>query len=331
MAPAEESYYGVLDVSPEAAFEEIKKKFTEEARKYHPDKQARASNEALERWHQVQRAWECLSNNTRRLLYDLRVYGKSSLPGGDEKALFELQKQQAEVDIANMQEELQRIMKIVKAKGGILVQKALYGNLRLREDRFSECIAGGKTIVESDLQGPFIDVTQSVQCLVEERRQTIIIPGGVRHSKADLNGFFNPAPLDTNVELELYVRYRYGRNGGMLHEVIVGDRGPLQCPLRRHLVPGGVPRGPYSSSNVTLQLELREKAKAAGRGYEVQDPSSVLHRAIHTYRLAALRVCSIDAKRCGIPTPFEFKLLATCSVMSVAFLAVWAKWCGPKK
>mmetsp|Transcript_24052 Transcript_24052/g.54302 ORF Transcript_24052/g.54302 Transcript_24052/m.54302 type:complete len:363 (-) Transcript_24052:70-1158(-) len=263
-------YYQVLGVPFEAAEEEIRKRYHDVVRTLHPDRRrpgGSGGGEALERFHQVQSAWRCLSDPTRRLLYDLRNFGRSSLGEdagvGDgaanptaEAKLICLQKEQAVRDVHNMEVVLERILRREKASRGILVRSALYGDLRLRDDRLEECLAGQRSIEVEDLLGPLIDVTVPVQCLVEQH--TIVLPGGTSTSKADLPGFYNPAPLDSDVELSLYVLYEFK---GLLHEVLVGDHETLSLPFRKHAVPAGkAPRGPFSPANVEL---LRRRAASA--------------------------------------------------------------------
>lgn len=350
MAP-EESYYGVLEVPFDASKEEIRLKYFGTIRTVHPDKsrQGKQTNEGLERYHQVQTAFHCLGDDTRRLLYDLRNFGHSTLGGedGDLAKLIEMQKKQASTDMDNMSAALDRIIRREQAKGGIIIKRALYGDLRLKEDRLVELSSGKQSIEESDLQGPFIEVTKPVQFLVEQH--TILINGGGQTSKGDLQGFYNPAPLDTELELELYVLYLFK---GKLHEVIVGDREMLSLPRRAHAVTQ-VPRGPYAQGNVSLLISI-SAMKAAGRSsktcaapaqrgstssssspkaaskvaskapqYLSMNPRKVLERAVVSYRLAALKPpCAESA------TPREFAVIALCSGVTVALLAGWARWGG---
>jgi curved DNA-binding protein CbpA len=337
--PSQESFYTVLDVPFDASEDELRKQYFAIVKTVHPDRLRPGSNakndEALERFHQIQTAWACLSVPTRRLLYDLRNFGTSSLASeaGEELhlKLDKLQKEQAAVDVANMQEILAKIIRREKAKSGIIIQRALYGDLRLSEDRLDE--AGLIFIDESDLQGPFIDVTEPVQCLVEQH--TIRINGGHQSSKADLKGFYNPSPLDKELELELYVLYEFK---GKLHEVIVGDRDMLSCPRRAHAV--AQPRGPYSSANVSRKLAMKEdggstKTLAARRGglfwgsstsspgkaRVISNPRKVLDRAVVAYRLASLRDSCVDN-----PSRREFAVVALCSGVTLALLTAWARW-----
>merc|ERR1719375_419153 len=142
----------------------------------------------------------------------------------------------------------QKALRREGATGGVIVRRALYGVLRLREDRLREGLSGSRTIKPEDLTGPFCDVVVPLQCLVE--RHTIVIPGGVSSSKSDLPGFYNPLPLNEETELELYVLYEFR---GSLHEVIVGDRETLSLPYRKHAVPMDQgPRGPFSATNAAL-------------------------------------------------------------------------------
>merc|ERR1711920_640972 len=135
-------------------------------------------------------------------------------------------------DVGNMEVLFERILRRERATRGVIVRIALYGNLRLREDCLDAVKAGQRTIEPEDLVGPFIDVAVPLQCLVEQH--TIVLPGGASASKADLPGFYNPAPLDLEVEHSLYVLYEFR---SALHEVIVSDRETLSLPRRKQEVP----------------------------------------------------------------------------------------------
>jgi len=342
-AAVEGGYYEVLGVPFEASDEEIRKRYHGIVRTLHPDRRRPGSSngDALERFHQVQSAWRCLSDPTRRLLYDLRNFGKSSLAaeagleGRDasptaEDELVRLQKEQALRDVDNMEVVLQKVLRRERAARGVVIRNALYGDLRLREESFSECFAGTRPIEPQDLVGPFVDVAVPLQCLVEQH--TIVLPGGASASKADLPGFYNPLPLDLDVELSLYVLYEFRGN---LHEVIIADRETLSLPYRKHVVPvGKAPRGPFSPANVALLRRgtsvgagnssrataagpsaVAAKSEAArGQRSTKTDAAEALHRAVALYSFHRLR-----ARGPGEPTEREFLAVAIGVVTALAF------------
>ena len=69
------NYYQVLDIPPDASPEDIKRAYRRLARKHHPDV---AGAESGDRFHQVQSAYEILSDPGERRKYDLSVgWGRS--------------------------------------------------------------------------------------------------------------------------------------------------------------------------------------------------------------------------------------------------------------
>ncbi|CAJ1395826.1 unnamed protein product, partial [Effrenium voratum] len=128
MAPdlLKENHYATLGLPFGASEEEIRKAYLETMRLHHPDR-CRETAESRARFLEVQAAWRCLSNSTRRLLYDLRNFGHSSVDGAQgpeaEAKLREQAKEQAELDLRNMEVELQRILQAERAKKGILVKQ----------------------------------------------------------------------------------------------------------------------------------------------------------------------------------------------------------------
>lgn len=327
----------------------------------------------MERFHQVQSAWRCLSDPTRRLLYDLRNYGRSTLgaaPGDSgglppgacglaaavaagptavadhlgnegEAKLLAMQVEQAKRDVENMQVQLEKVLRRERAARGVIVKKALYGDLRLHRDSLEEGLAGKRTIEADDLVGPVLEVVGPLQSLVEQH--TIVLPGGASSSKADLPGFYNPNPLNPEVELSLYVLYEFK---GHLHEVIVGDRETLSLPYRRHAIPSGkAPRGPFSPSNVAMlgagggDAAPAKRSSAAGAAQSPQRSLSAaarapapkvdraaaaaraLERAVRAYRLRRLQPPVTDPSE---PSPREFLVVSLLSAAALASAMWWA-------
>ncbi|MGL5955526.1 MAG: molecular chaperone DnaJ [Brevinema sp.] len=71
-------YYGLLGVSNSASQDEIKKAFRKQAMKYHPDKNS-GNKEAEEKFKEIGKAYEVLSDPEKRKLYD--QYGESAFQG----------------------------------------------------------------------------------------------------------------------------------------------------------------------------------------------------------------------------------------------------------
>lgn len=320
------NYYDVLGLPRNSSEEEIRKMYLEIVRTLHPDK-SRKSGSGMERFHEVQAAWRCLSDPTRRLMYDLRTFGDSAAGGTAEmgEMLLSRQKDQAALDLRNMEVELQRIVQKEQKRRGVLVRKALYGNLQLRPELLHAVLQGERPIQPEELQGPWIDVTSAVQCLVEQ--SIVRVHGSATYSKADLPGFYNPTPLNSQVELSLYVLYDFRET---LHEVIVDDRESLTMPLRKHLVSGDHPRGPFPSSNVELllrrrQLEAevaspcsspRQQATRRVTNRRIRTSEEELQRAVKCHTLLRMQGPSFE------PLKREFYLLLGASTALVILLAV---------
>lgn len=73
-------YYAVLGVQRSASCEEIKKAYHKGALKWHPDKNPENKEEAERKFKEVAEAYEILSNDEKRDIYD--KYGKEGLNGG---------------------------------------------------------------------------------------------------------------------------------------------------------------------------------------------------------------------------------------------------------
>jgi curved DNA-binding protein CbpA len=275
-----DNYYQLLGVDEKASFEDIRQAYHDVCRRFHPDKQAaggKLTPEQLEFWSALQTAWKCLSNDARRIVYDIKREGKP-LSLEDKARIQKLQRDQAARDIANMQIQYQQSMEREKQKNGIIILRALFGDLRptasfattndassTKENTDSQqqeavnndlsptskIAEEASTSIEKEfgITGPVIDVTVPIQCCVDSSR--VILASGI--GKSDLPGFYNPtvfhhsSPSDIlaspgagkfSSNCSLYVLYKFK---GATHEVNVSETEALWLPLRSHAVTADKP------------------------------------------------------------------------------------------
>ncbi|XP_010505092.1 PREDICTED: chaperone protein dnaJ 13-like [Camelina sativa] len=100
--PPNRELYALLNLSPEASDEEIRKAYRQWAQVYHPDKiqSPQMKDAATENFQRICEAYEILSDETKRLIYDL--YGMEGLTSG-----LELGPRLSKPD--EIREELERI------------------------------------------------------------------------------------------------------------------------------------------------------------------------------------------------------------------------------
>lgn len=76
------SYYEILEVTPEATADDIKKSFRKLALKYHPDKN-KNSEESKQKFMKIVEAYEVLSNDQSRKQYDGKSAQSTWIPSAD--------------------------------------------------------------------------------------------------------------------------------------------------------------------------------------------------------------------------------------------------------
>ena len=70
----EENYYKLLEVNNDASFEEIKKAYRRLSMVHHPDKNGN-SEESTIKFKQLANAYETLSDEDKRMMYDMGMKG----------------------------------------------------------------------------------------------------------------------------------------------------------------------------------------------------------------------------------------------------------------
>ncbi|KAF4759191.1 hypothetical protein FOZ63_003570 [Perkinsus olseni] len=163
--------------------------------------QQQHSASALEHWTAIQAAWKCLSNDTKRIIYDIRREGRM-VTEDDSNRLLLLLKAQAKRDIDNMQHEYHRILKREKKRNGVIIIKAIFGNLTPKDGNQHHHHQQDDDDDDDDVgvEGPYIDVTLPLQCTVDTHK--VILAAGL--AKSDIPGFYNPIPL--------HLQQQYGRD-----------------------------------------------------------------------------------------------------------------------
>jgi len=129
---------------------------------------------------------------------------------------------EAKTDIELMQFAVARKRQTEQARGGLIIEKAIFGRIPQPPSRRR----GGNPDEEWPAAGDTtIEVTTPLQYLLEDSKLQLF-----NSAKSGLPGFCDPAPGE---DKQLYVLYRFK---GKLHEALIGDRQPLFMPLERDVL-----------------------------------------------------------------------------------------------
>ncbi|CEO99823.1 J domain-containing protein [Plasmodiophora brassicae] len=205
--------YAILGLDVGASADEVQRAYRQLVKKFHPDRAAAATNAYdKDRFHRITSAGSVLRDRYHRLLYDLQ-HGKRDVPEAEiNEVVAELRERAANM-VANMSETVTALRMIESSRGGVVILKALYGDLRHRGalDRpVASCI----------------DVTIPVQCMVQGSEL-------VDHSRTKifLDGFFDPCPHAP--DKQLYIRYMFQ---DVVHQICYADADEVRLPMRSHAV-----------------------------------------------------------------------------------------------
>ncbi|KDO61451.1 hypothetical protein CISIN_1g042966mg, partial [Citrus sinensis] len=125
--PPNRELYALLHLSPEASDEEIRKAYRQWAQVYHPDKyQAPHMKEiATENFQRICEAYEILSDENKRLIYD--IYGMEGLTSGLELGpkLNKVEELKEELERLRQRKEQEKALAHFRPSGTILASLSL--------------------------------------------------------------------------------------------------------------------------------------------------------------------------------------------------------------
>ncbi|PIA50197.1 hypothetical protein AQUCO_01300735v1 [Aquilegia coerulea] len=119
--------YALLNISPEASDEEIRKAYRQWAQIYHPDKyqSSQMKDIATENFQRICEAYEILTDEHKRLIYD--VYGMEGLTSGLELGpkLNKAEEIKEELERLRRQKDLEKAFTHVQPSGSVLTNLSL--------------------------------------------------------------------------------------------------------------------------------------------------------------------------------------------------------------
>ncbi|XP_027084752.1 chaperone protein dnaJ 13 [Coffea arabica] len=119
--------YALLNISPEASDEEIRKAYRQWAQVYHPDKYqaAQMKDIATENFQRICEAYEILSDEHKRLIYD--IYGMEGLTSGLELGpnLNKAEEIKEELERLRRQKEQEKVSSHVRPSGSVMANLSL--------------------------------------------------------------------------------------------------------------------------------------------------------------------------------------------------------------
>lgn len=250
-------YYEILNVNPEADMKTIRRNYLMFSKLL--DVQRKMTREHEEAYFMIQKAYRILTDKFEKFYYDV-------LNGYLNEEAIETQREilekEADVIYAKQCKELMNTykqkVKEEKAKDGLIIEKALFGNLVLKDEYIDNCLTI-VPITERHLEGPYIDLTIMLQSRVENSslnfndepsfayfcgvpKPLIKIYDKERNKNKPYLHYLEDA------EMHLYIKYKFLN---IDHELIIVDRSNFSLPKSTHVVFGDRIGGPFSPDNVT--------------------------------------------------------------------------------
>lgn len=252
-------YYDILSISSNADGKTIRRSYLQLSKLFSVHKKLSLEHEQV--YHYIQKAYQMLTDKFEKFYYDvLNGYMHESTIEAYRREL----QLEAEEMYANKMNEVKNVclekLKEEEEKKGLVIEKALFGNLTLKEELINHCLTMD-VIRESDLEGPFLDLTAILQSRIENSsflfndeysfayfcdvpKPLIKIPCREDVPYADIL---------QSTEMYLYIKYKFLNTD---HELIVVDRTRFTLPQSSHRVFGNHICGPFSPVNVIRMKHL---------------------------------------------------------------------------
>ena len=145
-------------------------------------------------------------------------------------AMVEVRRQEARSVVQLMQETVERKIAAERAKGGLVILEAYYGQLVGGATAAAAAAAATSSSVDEDDVGELaprvVDVTVPLQVLVGPDSQLRLRDS----TKANLMGFYDPC-IDEPKQLKIVYLFH-----GHRHEATFDDAEVVKCPMRSHKV-----------------------------------------------------------------------------------------------
>ncbi|SOV74747.1 DnaJ protein, putative [Plasmodium sp. gorilla clade G3] len=253
-------YYEILNVNLKSDPKTIRKSYLALSKLLSVNK--KLSREYEECYYLIQKSYKILTNKFEKFYYDVLNNYIDETTIEDQRYILE---KEADIIYANKIEELKDIydikIKEEEKKNGLIIEKALYGDLSLKEECINNCF-NIESISEQHLQGPYIDLTKILQCKIENSSLLYnddfsfayfcdipkpLIKISSKHTKK----LYSHILQDT--EMYLYIKYKFLN---VYHELIVVDRSNFSLPQSAHRVFGGRISGPFSPVNVLKMTHI---------------------------------------------------------------------------
>ncbi|SOV12365.1 DnaJ protein, putative [Plasmodium sp. DRC-Itaito] len=258
-------YYEILNVNLKSDAKTIRKSYLALSKLLSVNK--KLSREYEECYYLIQKSYKILTNKFEKFYYDVLNNYIDETTIEEERYILE---KEADMIYANKIEELKDIydikIKEEENKNGLIIEKALYGDLSLKEECINNCF-NIESISEQHLQGPYIDLTKILQCKVENSSLLYnddfsfayfcdIPKPLIKITSKQKNKKYSHILQDT--EMYLYIKYKFLN---VYHELIVVDRSNFSLPQSSHRVFGDRISGPFSPVNVLKMTHISSSFK----------------------------------------------------------------------
>ncbi|CAD2108589.1 hypothetical protein YYG_01350 [Plasmodium vinckei petteri] len=263
------NYYEILNVSVNSDCKTIRRSYLYLSKLLEVNK--KLPSEYEECYCLIQKSYKILTDKFERFYYD-------ALNNYIDEAKIEEQREvlekEADLIYENKIEELKEIynkkLNDEKLKNGLIIEKAIFGNLTLKKKCINNCL-NILPITEEHVKGPFLDYTIILQSKVENSsllfnddysfayfcdipKPLIKIPSKkIKKKKKEQNNVNNYetnksyADILEDTEMYLYIKYKFLN---IYHELIVVDRSNFTIPQSSHRIFGNLISGPFSPVNV---------------------------------------------------------------------------------